>query len=88
MTFVIVFGNNTATDKILMGVVVGAVLVIGIGHPILFVHVVKNREKHPRWAKLLVKPGYWVEGHKRDGRLKSNEKNEKVGKGPRHRPWK
>ena len=61
MIFVIFFGDNIARDKIIMGIFAGVALLFGIGHPILFTHVVKDRKKYPRLSKRLVKPGSFID---------------------------
>ena len=35
--------------------------IFSIGYPIITIHVVKNREKYPRLAKLLVKPNRFTD---------------------------
>ncbi len=58
---VLLYGEPAPDDKIL-GICMAAVsLLVGIGYPILFIYVVKNRKKHPRLAKLMVKQGYFVD---------------------------
>jgi O-antigen/teichoic acid export membrane protein len=57
----IIFGENSNSDNIGMGIFAILALVFGIGFPLLFVHVVKNKERYPRLAKLMVKPGYFID---------------------------
>jgi|GEM_PF-3375532 len=54
MILVLVSGNYPDGDRTGIGVVAVLSLLFAIGFPILFVHVVKNREKYPCLSKLLV----------------------------------
>ena len=58
---VAISGNYTNGNPTIIGMFSALAILLGIGHPILFVHVVKNRKRYPRLSKWLVKPGYFVD---------------------------
>jgi len=55
------YDNTDYSARILLIVFSIVSFVVSIGYPIITIHVVKNKEKYPRLAKLLVRPDQFIE---------------------------